>query len=351
MLEYDFGPGHPLKPERLRRAIVLLGRYGFESPVDPGPGDPRDALRVHSEEFVEAVRRLSADSGALGWEMARYGFGAGDNPPFCGMYEASLAYVAGTVEAAKAVRDGEKLAFNLSGGLHHARRAEASGFCVFNDPAIAVHILLEKFERVAYVDIDVHHGDGVQWLWYDDPRVLTCSIHQDGRTLYPGTGFVEETGEAFTSVNVPLWPGTTGDVWLWAFEEGVLPFLAAFEPQAIVLQMGTDAHFLDPLAHLQVSAQEWLRAVDLVKAVGAPIVAVGGGGYNLTTVPRMWAAATLTLAGIAFEDEIPADLAERWEMPRFFDAALPGPRGIGKEHAEQAVGRLREHLLPNLTSK
>ena len=188
ILGYDLGPNHPLRPERLRRTIELLGRYGVE-PIDPGQCIVEDLLRVHDEEYVEDVRTGGT---------AEFGFGRGDNPAFPGMWEASLAYVSATVKAAEAVRDGAPLAFAIGGGLHHAQRRKASGFCIFDDPAIACHILLERFERVAYVDIDVHHGDGVQWIFYEEPRVLTCSIHEEGRTLFPGTGFVEETGVRLT---------------------------------------------------------------------------------------------------------------------------------------------------------
>ncbi|HZH99421.1 MAG TPA: hypothetical protein VEX38_10660, partial [Fimbriimonadaceae bacterium] len=280
------------------------------------------------------------------WE---YGFGTQDNPVIPGMYEVSLAYTAGSVKAAEAVRDGAPLAFNLSGGLHHAHYAKASGFCVFNDPAVAVDILRERFARVAYIDIDVHHGDGVQWMFYDDPTVLTCSIHQDPRTLYPGTGRVDETGEAFTSLNVPLEPGTTGDTWLWAFERSVLPALRRFRPEAVVLQMGTDAHKLDPLAHIRCTAQEWVAAVERIRDFGVPIVALGGGGYNLATVPRMWAAACLSLVRHELDGpEIPEPFATDWEMPLFFDPFLPEPRKTGIEQAERVVNWLEHNLLPNI---
>jgi acetoin utilization protein AcuC len=354
MLAYDFGPEHPLKPERLRRTIELLQRFGIES-IDPGLGDPADALRVHSESYVDAVRRLShmivdhaCEIERAEWDRIGYpqGFGSMDNPPFGGMYEASLAYLAGTVEAAKAVRDGAPLAINLSGGLHHALPDRASGFCIFDDPAVAMHILLEKYDRVAYVDIDLHHGDGVQWIWYEDPRVLTYSIHQDPRGFFPGTGYATETGETCTCVNAPLEAATTGDTWLWAFENTALPALEQFKPGAIVLQMGTDPHFLDPLGHLQVAAQDWLSAIMLVKGLGIPLVAVGGGGYNLTTVPRMWSAATLTLMDLPFEDKIPEDLALEWTMPYFFD---PEPPVNGKRReAEGVVMWLEENVLPNV---
>lgn len=337
MLSYDFGPSHPLKPERLRRAIKLVEAYGIQC-QDPGLATEDDLLRVHAPDYIHAVRKLSEGRR----EPGHWGFGNLDNPTFPGMYEASLAYVGGAVRAAEAVKDGATLAFNISGGLHHARRAEASGFCVFNDAAVACSILRDRFKRVAYVDIDVHHGDGVQWIFYDDPSVLTCSIHEDGRTIYPGTGFTKETGREFSALNVPMQARTTGDVWLDAFERTVVPALRKFKPGAIVLQMGTDAHYLDRLGHLSLVAQEWLGAALAVRALGLPIVALGGGGYTLSTVPRMWVAACLTLGDVEFDDALPEHLAAEMEVDRFFDDALPQPREQGRMAAEQVVAELRE---------
>ena len=343
MTAYDFGPQHPLKPVRLERTAALLSACvpGFEA-IDPGPGSVKDVLRVHSLEYVETVRALSEDASFMcREEMWPWGFGTADNPVFEGMYEASLAYVAGTVSAAEEVRDGAPLAFGIAGGLHHAQRSRASGFCVFNDPAIACSILREKFDRVAYVDIDLHHGDGVQALFFDDPSVMTCSIHETGRRLYPGTGFVEERGAEDTSVNVPLEPFTTGDVWLWSFENGIMPAIRRFAPQAIVLQMGTDPHFLDPLGHLNVAAQEWLGAVVAVQELGLPIVGLGGGGYELSCVPRMWASAVMTLSGVPYDDTVPTTVPREWGIDSFQDNELPMPRNQGKAAAERVVASLK----------
>lgn len=325
MLAYTFGPNHPLRPERLKRTIQWLEELGVGPISDPGFGEVRDVLRVHDPRYVEAVQALSAGGSA---DRSAFGFGPGDNPAFSGMFEAAMAYVAGSAAAARAVCDGERLAFGLAGGLHHARFDRATGFCIFNDCAVALSLLRERFSRVAYVDIDVHHGCGVQWLFYDDPTVMTCSIHQDGRTIYPGSGFVEETGAEGTSINVPLPPGTTGDTWLWAFQKGILPALEWFRPEAIVLQMGTDTHFEDQLGRLKNTAQEWTEAVRLIREFGVPIVALGGGGYNLEVVPRMWVAATLTLMG------------RETDSLGLWDAHLPEPRNSWLDVAENVVEKL-----------
>ncbi len=349
MTGYEFGPKHPLRPERLRRTIALLERVAPKvEALDPGLADLADLLRVHDEGYVRVVESLSCGERVPHSLLQESGFLGGDNPPFPGMYEAALAYCGGAVRAARLVRDGAPLAFNIAGGLHHARRSQASGFCVFNDCAIALTVLRERYERVAYVDIDLHHGDGVQWLFYDDPTVLTCSVHETGRTLYPGTGFVEETGAEATSLNVPLEPHTTGDTWLWAFERTVLPALERYQPGAVVLQMGTDAHTLDPLGHLDLVAQEWLEAVRLVRDTGLPIVALGGGGYDMTTVPRMWVAAVLTLLRTPFDDDIPYDLPPEWGLTTFSDRDLPSPRNRHRAEAEVTVAEVERLVLDRL---
>ncbi len=321
----------------------MLGRVADFEVVDPGPGDPKDALILHSPDYLEAVKLLSADPGGY----RSHGFSSSDNPPFRGMYEASLAYLAGTVYAAKCVRDGSKLAFGIAGGLHHAHRSQASGFCIFNDAAIACAILRERFDRVAYVDIDVHHGDGVQGLFWDDPSVLTCSIHEGPKTLWPGTGALHEVGPASTSINAPIPAYATGDAWLVAFRGIVMAALEAFRPNAIVIQMGTDTHEQDPLAHLNLTAQEWREAVTDIRDFGVPIVAVGGGGYNLTTVPRMWASACMELVGMPI-GSLPADLADVWGMPTFDDQTFPLPRFQGMNEVLAMVESFKREILPTI---
>jgi acetoin utilization protein AcuC len=189
----------------------------------------------------------------------------------------------------------------------------------------------------------VHHGDGVEALFLEDSSVLTCSIHEDPRTLWPGTGGVRETAAEDSSVNVPVLAHADGETWLWSFREGILPALRRFDPGAIVLQMGTDTHYSDPLAHIQSTAQHWLGAVREVQGLGKPIVAVGGGGYQARAVPRMWAAAVLTLAGIRFEDELPSDLAEAWGIPRYFDPVIPVGHPHAMEFAQTQIAWLRQH--------
>ncbi len=344
ILNYTFGPNHPLKPERVRRTLALLTEL-YEAPIIVDTiGQVEDLLLVHAAAYVETVQLLS--NGARPLSASRFGFTSGDNPPFAGMFEAALGYVGSSAAAARAVRDGAPLAFGIGGGLHHARKDLASGFCVFNDCAVACAILRQRFQRVAYVDIDVHHGDGVQWIFYDDPSVLTASIHQDGRTIYPGTGFTDETGADFSALNLPVPPRTTGDVWLDGFEQGILAGVERWQPDALVLQLGTDTHFQDQLGQLASTQGHWLAAVKRLRDLNLPTVALGGGGYNLNTVPRMWVSAILTLAGLPFTDDIPARLAEEWEMPTFSDPIGSVGEGQGRNQVEQQLALLRRgHAL------
>jgi len=355
LLHYDMGPQHPMQPRRLRMTYDLLDSYGAFATglevVEPELAAWEDVLTTHDRDFLEALNRISSGDYFPG--AHRYGFGTGDNPIFPGMYEAALRYTGGSVDAAQAVMDGAgQVAFNISGGLHHAHYDRAAGFCILNDCAVALRRLRQKYARAAYVDIDVHHGDGVQESFYDDPTVLTVSLHQSGRTLFPGTGFTDEIGvgpgEGY-SVNLPFAPYTTDEIWLGAWREAALPILRAFDPDAILLQMGTDAHFLDPLAHCCLTAQGWLEAVKDVQALDKPIVAVGGGGYNMTTVPRMWTLATATLAGLALPDTVPNSYPHQGEIPTLTDHVSPEMDTRDLEHArraaDQSVAEIKQLLF------
>ena len=312
MAGYDFGPAHPLAPVRVKLTIELasaLGVLGLPSVSLAVPASASDAelSLVHDPAYLQAVRRAGSDSGAGGGGgpgagaggYGRFGLGTPDNPVFPGMHEASALVAGGTLAAARAVWDGSvPHAGNVAGGLHHAMRAAASGFCVYNDPAIAIAWLLQAgASRVAYVDVDVHHGDGVQAAFYDDPRVLTISLHEHPATLFPGTGLPSETGTGAGrgfAVNVAL-PAGTGDAgWLRAFDAIVPPLVESFRPEVLVSQHGCDTHRLDPLAHLALSVDAQRRAALLVhelahSAAGGRWVLVGGGGYQrVQVVPRTW---------------------------------------------------------------
>jgi acetoin utilization protein AcuC len=318
-IRYDFGPHHPLKPIRVEltveliRAIGLTDRPGVET-LPREPFGDEDVMRLHDPTYVGAVRRLSAEPNPVG--NLRHGLGYGDNPVFGGMHQASLEVCGASVAAAKAVWEGRAIhAFNPAGGLHHAMADRAAGFCIYNDPAFAIDWLLgHGAERVAYVDVDTHHGDGVQALFYADPRVLTISLHESGRYLFPGTGFPDEVGEGEgrgTSLNVPLAPATVGEVWLEAFEQVVPPALDAFGPQVLVTQLGCDTHITDPLAHLALTTDDYVELGRRLHALAhhhcdGRWVATGGGGYQITSVvPRAWTIYFAELTGGELPHELP----------------------------------------------
>lgn len=355
-LTYNLGPRHPLKQTRLRMVRDLLDAYQSLEPhgsialVEPQAATDAEIGRVHTPDFVEMVRR--AGSGYRGPELNRYGLGPGDTPAFDGMYEAAALYAGGTADAARLVLSGEyEAAFNVAGGLHHAHPDHASGFCTFNDLAIGINALLDGgMARVAYVDIDAHHGDGVQACFYDDPRVLTVSLHESGRFLYPGTGFPDETGDGpaeGTSLNIPFAPYTGDAVWHDAFDQIIPSALASFAPDAIVLQIGADAHAGDPLAHLMLSSQGWMQAIDklLALAEGKPLVVTGGGGYNVQTVARLWAMTTARLAGVTLDDTIPAEYAQHHGFTHLHDrdtpAITPTQEQQAREYARAQVAALK----------
>ena len=321
LLGYTMGGDHPLHPVRLDLTMRLADSLGVLANdrlrvVKPEPAGVELLTLIHDPEYLEAVRRAPSDP------TVGHGLGTADNPIFEGMYDAAALISGGSVRAAEEIHSGRaQHAVNISGGLHHAMRNAASGFCIFNDAAIAIAWLLAQgYQRIAYVDLDVHHGDGVQTAFYDDPRVLTVSIHQTPLTLFPGTGFPEETGgpgaALGTAVNLALPNGTDDSGWLRAFTAVVPSVVRAFDPQILVTQCGCDAHHDDPLADLALTIdgqRASYRAMhELAHQVsGGKWLVLGGGGYGLVRcVPRAW---THLLAEVGGDPLDPAtEIPQSW---------------------------------------
>ena len=323
---YDHGPQHPLRPHRvlltwdLIRGCGLLDRSEASTIACRSATDEEVRL-VHTADYLDATRRAGHGEDGDWW---RFGYGPGDNPIFPNMHEAGALVAGASLEAARAVLDGEVAhAFNAAGGLHHAMPARASGFCVYDDPAVAIAWLLgHGIERIAYVDLDVHHGDGVQAIFDEEPRVLTISIHESGEYLFPGTGSVDERGRGKalgTKVNVPLPPGTGDRAWLSAVRALVPPLVERFEPDVLVTQLGCDTHATDPLAHLQLTTAAYRKAASFLHALAHEMtdgrwVATGGGGYQWArVVPRAWTLYFAEMAGAALDDALPEAWVERAE--------------------------------------
>lgn len=331
LLDYDFGPHHPMAPLRLEMTWRLAGDLGLVERdevelVGAEPASDEVLALVHTPDYIDAVRR----AGETGESDPDHGLGTEDNPVFAGMHDAAARIVGASVTQALAVWRGEAdHAVNLAGGMHHAMADHASGFCLYNDAAVAIAALLDAgAQRIAYVDVDAHHGDGVEAAFWDDPRVLTCSIHETGHSLFPGTGHPGDHGGPSArghAVNVALPPGTSDAKWLRAVESVVPALLRRFAPQMVVSQHGCDAHGLDPLTNLEVSVDAQRRAQDLVhdlahEVAGGKWLALGGGGYAVArVVPRVWA----HLIGVAAHAPVPPE------------APVPA---VWLEHAERVFG-------------
>ena len=330
---YDFGPSHPLTPRRFGPGIDLLRAVGASPGLAPEPASDDELRACHTAAYLEVVRRFS-EYAHESWG-SEAGIGPGDDPAFHGMHEAAAAVAGGSIRAIEAILRGDvEHAYHPGGGLHHAMPARAAGFCIYNDPALAIARARRDGLRVLYVDLDVHHGDGVQAIHASDPGVLTFSIHETGRYLFPGTGFATEVGEgeaAGSIVNVPLDPETGEAAWLAAVSSLVPELAAAFAPDIVVSQHGADSHAWDPLADLNNTTTAMGAAARLVDAVahrwaGGRWLSTGGGGYGVyRVVPRAWALTWLAAAHREVPEAIPAEWRDRWatEAARYGDRSLP----------------------------
>jgi acetoin utilization protein AcuC len=349
------GENHPLRPERLQRGFELLTEYGaFDRDqsrlVAPRPARRDELLLFHTEEYLDAVESLSR--GEREYAPGRYNFGPGDNPVFEGMYDIAALKVGAALAATELVTNGEvDVAFSLAGGMHHARPHYASGFCVFNDIAVVIHELLRQGLKVAYLDIDVHHGDGVQEAFYDTDRVLTISIHESGHFIYPGTGFVRETGQGVGqgfAVNLPLAPYTDDEVYVWAFEQVVPPVINWFEPDIVVTQLGVDTHYLDPLGHLVLTTHGYTQVVGKIKELAPRWIAMGGGGYEVSVMPRAWTLAYGLMSNREFPDQLPPAYAGKYGKGTLHDQRGPHvearTKDVARRHASLAIDELKERI-------
>lgn len=289
---YNFGPEHPLNPLRVSLSYKLIEESGLldsrTALIGPTSATEEVLHQVHTLEYIEAVRLEKPD--------LAFGLGSDDTPVFPGIFEASRFMAGGSIDAAKKMLEEDCITFNLAGGLHHAFPTHAAGFCVFNDIALAICILRKKFSRILYLDIDAHHGDGVQQIFYEDKDVLTFSIHESGMYLFPGTGFVDEAGAGpglGYSVNVPMPMYAADQDFYQAFEEIVPKLYEWFRPEVVVAQLGVDTHYSDPLTSLNVTLNGYTHMVNRIieltnKYAKGRLLALGGGGYNLAVMPAAW---------------------------------------------------------------
>lgn len=357
---YNFGEDHPFSPVRGDMMLDLLNALGHPvKPLEPEPATREEILSVHSERYVSRVEALSA--GRQVPDCESYGLGTPDNPIFPGMDEAVRWHVGGTLHAARLIcEQGEKRVLQLGGGLHHARREFASGFCIYNDLAIAINYLTRQGFWVAYLDIDVHHCDGVQQILYEDMRVMTVSLHESGKYLFPGTGEIHELGMGpgrGLKLNIPLEPFTEGDSYMEAFETVLAAALGQFSPGIFVVQAGADAHYDDPLADLMLTTRDYERIFRRILELadvytGGRVLLTLGGGYSLRAAPRIWAMLYLMVNGLPLAPDLPPVWRDKWGrairsrlQPTFHDPDPGYPPVPNREDINRRNRQVVRHLL------
>ena len=342
---YDYGASHPLKIERLRLTYDLCMAYDLfslpdASMIETRPASESEFLRFHTPEYIEVLKR--AGWGQISGDFS-YGLGPGDNPVFPGLWEWSQLHTGASLQCAELVSGGKvRIAFNIAGGLHHAGARQASGFCYVNDPVLAIYHFVDRGKRVLYLDIDAHHGDGVQWAFYEDPRVLTVSFHQDGRTLFPGTGGLSEIGRGKGlgyAVNIPMLPGTDDQVFWEGFKSVVPVLMELFNPDVVVSQLGVDTFLDDPLAALELTTNGFCKAIAYLTEQGLPWVALGGGGYNPSNVARAWTLAWAIMNGVDLPDDLPESMVKPLSA-----RGLRGQKLRDPEHQSPWQEKCRHHM-------
>jgi acetoin utilization protein AcuC len=349
--KFDYGPTHPFKIFRLKLTYELIKAFGLLSLpntryIEAKPADDEDLLPFHDSEYIEVLK--AADVGIEIPNAYYYGLGPGDNPVFKGLYKWSKLVTGATLKAASMVEEGEvDIAFNISGGLHHAMASRASGFCYVNDIVIAILLLLKRGRRVAYIDIDAHHGDGVQGAFYNTDKLLTISIHETGRMLFPGTGFEDEIGkddgEGY-SVNIPMPPFSDDELFLYAFNEVVPPLIKKFNPDIVITQLGVDSFSSDPLTHLNYTNNGYCEIVKKIKEISPKWVALGGGGYDIANVAKAWTLAWAIMNDTEIPDDIPEDFLKEYIREGFLSRKMRDEvnreEGMKKEQMREEVERV-----------
>jgi acetoin utilization protein AcuC len=324
--KYCFGEDHPFNPVRLHMTLDLLEHMKLinnNQIIKPDLVSEQLLATVHSQQYIDAVKQASVDPNYI---STTYGLGTDDTPIFSNMHEISSLIVGGTVKAAEYVMEGEcNHALNLAGGLHHSFSTKASGFCVYNDAAVAIKFLQHKYNaRIIYIDTDAHHGDGVQSIFNQDPNVLTVSFHETGKYLFPGTGHIHERGEGEGfgyAYNIPLEPFTEDDSLLTVINEVLPELFESFKPDIIISQNGCDAHYLDPLTHLYATINTFAEIPKLVHNLAHTYcngkwVAIGGGGYDIwRVVPRAWSLLWAEMNEIDItNNQLPKSWRDKWSV-------------------------------------
>ena len=349
---------HPMQPIRLQYLKEILDSYEIFDmnnavQVKPRKATEAELITFHDFDYVKAVKTFSDSDITTG--HGRYNFdNFGDNPTYRGMYEAALLSTGGSLTAVEWVTEGKvQSAFSPSGGFHHAFPSQTSGFCIFNDPVISINKLIQLGLKILYIDVDAHHGDGVQYAFYETDQVTTVSFHESGEFLFPGTGFIDEIGQNSGkgySVNIPLAPYTGDEVYLWALRETLIPLVDRIAPDILVCQVGIDAYYSDPLTHLNITTSGYIQILSCLKSFGLPWVCLGGGGYDILGVARCWTLAYTTMIGAVLPDTIPESFSSKYNVNSLYDnVELPlvsQTEDRCRAFAEKSVLAIHKNVFP-----
>jgi acetoin utilization protein AcuC len=361
LANFDFGGGHPFKPARARQMKELLSRYALmeeasRQVVSPEPIQEELLYLFHTREYIDLLKK--SDQGVFTLDMLKAGIGTDDNPVIRGIYDFSATAAGGTHLGAMMLLDGRARAvFNPIGGFHHAGPGHAEGFCYINDLAVTIADLIVKGARVAYIDIDVHYGNGVCDAFASRSDVLTISVHESGMTLYPWSGFQDDigTGEGRGySVNVPVLSGSDDEVYLYAFESVVPPLVGAFRPDIVVAVIGADTHRDDTLGHLNLTSNGYEKAVRTINDISPRLLATGGGGYNVYKTAALWALAWATICGLEPKDNFAGLIGGMMYGPEAHSGSLrDNPYAVSGElkdscfaHAREVVDYIKKNVFP-----
>lgn len=361
---YDLGEGHPFNPIRIEMVLDLLKELNYQVKIEtPEPVSPEMLYTIHDENYVKTIEELSKGKTQTGAE--KYGLGTIDNPVTMGMAEGARYQVGGSLLGAKLLVEGKaKKILQLGGGFHHAHKNLAAGFCIYNDLAIAIKEMTDHGWHVVYIDIDVHHADGVQEIFYSDDKVMTISLHESGEFLFPGTGWIHELGQGMgrsLKLNVPLDPFTEGDSYLETLEGVIEPALKWYKPDALVVMVGADAHFSDPLADLMLTTKDYERIFQKILGYadsyskGRAMFTLGG-GYSITATPRIWTILYLLLLNQEIPEKIPESWKQKWgkiinsELPEFLHDQLPAYELIPRKkqiekNNKELVRRIKDSVV------
>ena len=357
--KYNLGPGHPFDPIRIEITLDLLHELGYaKNFIEPEAVTAEALTAIHDKEYIQVVEALSSGEQLAGVE--KFGIGTSDNPVIQGMTEGARYQAGGTLLGAKLLVDNKaKKILQFGGGFHHAHYNFASGFCLYNDLALAIKQMINAGWHIAYLDIDVHHGDGVQEIFYSDDKVMTISLHESGEYLFPGTGFVHELGQGmgrYLKLNIPLEPFTEGDSYSEVLTEISEHALSWFKPDALIVMAGADAHYSDPLADLMLTTKDYekifKKIIELsdVYCKGRALFTLGG-GYSITVTPKIWAMLYLLLFGYEIPEKVPVKWQKRWKEKLgkevsvyFHDPYLPYQQIVRKNEIDRKNQAVMQHI-------